>query len=362
MSPVEPPVVEIVAAEDLSDEVGRVSRVRVSVVPGVGLDANPAVPVDGVAVGVVSHQPALRGADAELAGSWVDGRVAGLQTALGAAVAGEVDGLQAAGVAWSSGDVAGLQASFAFSGAGGSVRGLQTSSGANVAMGDVQGAQAAMLNVAHGEVRGLQAGLGNYADAVDGVQASLANVAGDVRGLQLGLLNVADDADGLQLGLVNVARSSKVSIAPLNFVADGLHRIDVFTSDSAVGTLAAKFGSKHVYTLVGAGLTNPDQGWWTFGGGLGIHLPADPLWLEIDQTAWGLASGVLLAPGVHAKLRASAGFQVTKHVAPFAGVSANTWFGDGSVAPRAVGLPEQASRGRERVAWPGVHLGISIGQ
>lgn len=320
---------------------------KVSVLPGVGVAAGADRAIDGLGIGAVSMSPAVTGLDAELGVSWVDGPMSGLQTALGLVVADDVDGVQASlGLTWARGDV-----SLA-----------QLSSGAAVAEGDLRGVQAAAgLGVVGGTATGLQAAPVVVAGGVDGVQAGLLTVGGAVRGAQFGLLNVGRDVNGLQLGLVNVARTSKVSIAPLNFVGDGLHRVDVWASDSAVGSLAVKFGSRHVYTLLGAGWVNPTQPWWTFGGGLGVHLPTGPVWLEIDDTVWSLAAGNVLVPGIHDKLRASVGVDLYKHhLAPFAGVSVNTWYGIGRVAPRAVGLPEYADSTRKVVAWPGVHAGVSF--
>ena len=161
--------------------------------------------------------------------------------------------------------------------------------------------------------------------------------------------------------MVNVARTSDVSIAPLNFVGDGLHRIDLWTSESAVLSGAIKVGSKNVYTLIGAGQVNPTQPWWTFGGGFGLHLPVGPAWLELDDSGWALAQGYLVAPGAYNKLRLQMGVDlVHDHVAPFAGVSVNTWVGDGSVAPRAVGMPESRDPGNHIVSWPGFQVGLSF--
>jgi hypothetical protein len=181
-----------------------------------------------------------------------------------------------------------------------------------------------------------------------------------VDGLQLGLVNVGGDVKGVQLGLVNVARTSQVSIAPINLVADGLHKLDVWTSESAVANAGLKFGSKNVYTLLAVGWVSPTDGWWTWGGGFGVHLGKDPLWLEADATTWGVSRGQVVAPGVHGKLRAQVGLELAEHFAPFAGVSMNTWVGEGSVWPRAIGLPSSPEDEHRVVTWPGFHAGISF--
>ena len=304
---------------------------RLVLVPGVGLAAAPDAAVHGSSFGVYAHAAAVRGLDAQLLGTWVDGEVDGVQAALGLAVAGEVRGAQlSSGVNWSRGDVA-----FA-----------QLSAGANVA---------------EGAVRGVQGSAGvNVAAAVDGMQAAPVNVARAVSGAQLGLVNVGGDARGLQLGLVNVARTSGVSLGLVNLIGDGLHRVDVWASESSVGNVGIKLGSKQVYTLVGAGWVGLEQDFWTFGGGMGVHLGRDRLWVEVDDSVWGIADGVRLAPGIHNKLRIQAGVALHEHLQPFAGVSLNHWIGTGAVWPSAQDLPARITPDKRLAAWPGVHAGISF--
>jgi hypothetical protein len=342
-----PPAAVLASRDEPAPEGRAPVSLKLALVPSVGIAAGADVPVDGVALGVLTMSPSVEGLDLQLAASWVDGKATGLQAAFGATVAGEVEGVQlTSGVAWAVGDVKLAQLSAGAAVAGGTVTGLQAAAGVSVADG-VVGVQSAPVVVAQ---------------RVEGLQAGLLTVGDEVRGVQLGLLNVGRDVDGLQLGLVNVARTSKVSIAPLNFVGDGLHRVDVWASESAVGSAALKFGSKHVYTMLGAGWVNRTQPWWTFGGGFGLHLPAGPAWIELDDSVWSLAAGNVLVPGVHNKLRAQVGVDLVKgHLAPFAGVSVNTWWGLGEVAPRATrGLPEWADPTRSWVAWPGVHAGVSF--
>ena len=272
---------------------------RLSVVPGVGLGAHPDAHVDGFSTGLWSHGASLKGADAQLAVSWTTGEVQGLQGSLAANVSGDLRGLQGSvGVNVADGDVDGAQASTGVNVARGRLRGFQGTAGLNVALGaDSEGVQASSgLNVAR-DLAGVQAAPVNVADHLDGVQA--------------GLVNVGRDVDGLQLGLVNIAKTSDVSIGLLNFIGDGLHRVDIWTSESAVASAAVKFGSKNVYTLLGVGWLNASQSWWTYGAGLGVHLPAGPLWIEVDDSVWSLATGNVLVPGV--SLGAVGKFVVESH-------------------------------------------------
>jgi hypothetical protein len=334
---------------------------RVVLVPGFGLGAHPDANVQGVSLGMWSMADSLEGFDAELVGSWVDGHVAGIQASVAANVAGEVDGAQlATGVNWARGDAA-VQLAAGINVAEGDVNGVQGSAGINIAGGDVQGVQAtAGVNVAK-SIHGLQGTAGvNVADEVQGLQAAPLNVAADVEGAQVGIVNVGGSVEGVQLGIVNVAKHSDVSIGLLNFIGDGLHRVDVWASESAIGTAGVKFGSRHVYTLLGAGWVGPDQPYWTYGGGFGVHLPARPLWVEVDGSVWAIADGGYVLPGLHNKLRAQVGLDIAPHFAPFAGVSMNLWTGYGDVLPRAVGIPSTHNQDEKMVWWPGFHAGVSF--
>ncbi len=357
------PPVAVAAAIPRDDDGSEPVSSRLVFVPGMGWNAAPDRSVTGFSTGIIAHGHDLEGLDAQWVGSWLTGTMSGIQTAMAYTVAQDVHGLQATmGVAWARGDVRVGQASLGVNVAEGAVDGVQLTTGVNVAAEGFDGLQASTgLNLAGGDSEGVQATCGlNIARGFDGVQLGAVNVADDVRGLQLGFLNVGKRVDGVQLGLVNIAETSDVSIAPINFVKDGLHRVDVWASESAMTTVAMKFGSKHVYTLGGAGWVRPDQPWWTFGGGFGVHVQKDQLWGEVDATVWGVADGIRLAPGLHNKVRASVGLEVAPALQPFVGVSLNGWYGTGDIWPRAVDLPSQATPDHRYVAWPGAHVGISF--
>ena len=273
-------------AEDGEEDVA----FRFTVVPGIGWNAQPDATVDGFSTGFVGQAAAVDGVDAQLGLSIVEGRVDGVQASVGLSMAEEIDGLQLSSmVNLVDGEVRVGQLSGAVNVAGGDVVGLQGAGFVNIAGGNVHGVQAAAaVNIAGGEQsEGVQASGGvNIADGIEGIQAAPVNIAETVEGAQAGVLNIGGDVDGLQIGVINVARTSKVSIAPLNFIGDGLHRVDVWSSESAVVSGGLKFGSKHVYTLLAAGWVGEDQPWWTWGGGFGVHIQHDRLWAEIDDSVW----------------------------------------------------------------------------
>jgi len=347
-----------------SDPDADAARFRVTVIPGLGLNADPDSDVDGISVGLVGRAKNVKGVDGQAFLSWIDEDTKGAQLSGFVSVAGgSIEGVQGAGFINYAGD-ADLQGAGFVSVASGDIRYGQLSGFTNIATGNVTGVQGSgFLNIATGEeFKGVQASGGlNVSGDLEGVQAGIVNVGKEVNGVQAGLLNVGEKTSGLSLGLVNVAKESDaVTIAPLNFIGNGIHNIDIWASESSAVTADVKFGGKYIYTLIGAGTVRIDDPWWTFGFGMGVHIPAKLTWLEVDASTWGIASGGQLAPGAHTKLRGSLGLNLSKHFQPFVGASANTWWSDGSVRARAVGLPVgKASKGRI-TSWPGVHAGIQF--
>ncbi|MEZ4237075.1 MAG: hypothetical protein R3F59_13160 [Myxococcota bacterium] len=329
------------------------AAVRLSALPNVGWHAAPDEGLGSFGFGLVSRQTTADGVDLQMIASWVDGRMRGSQISPVVNVAGDVQGLQIAmGANWSRDDVRFSQLSMGANVAEEDVFGFQGTMGANVARGARR--RAGVDGREHRARDGLGRGAGverhqHRAAARRGAGRAL-GLADDIAGVQLGLVNLGRNVDGLQLGLVNVAKTSKVSIAPINLIEDGLHHVDVWVSESAVGAAALKFGSRNMYTLLGVGWVNPKQRWWTFGGGWGVHLQRDDLWIEADDSVWGLANANVLAPGVQNRLRLQGGWALREHLQPFVGASLNTWVGTGAVWPRptdeaASGHGQRAERG-----------------
>ncbi len=285
---------------------------KVSILPGLGFAAASDRPVDGIAVGFVTRSPRVEGLDASLV-TVVDGTIEGGQFGIITVSKGGVQGGQAA---------AGLSIAKGFS------RGLAVSGGIAVAE-SWQGVVAAPMTVV---------------SELDGVQMGMLNVGGSGKGAMVGFVNVAKSLDGPAIGLVNI-------------IGDGMFHVDTWVSESALLSGAVKFGSKTTYTLIGAGWVRPDGPWWTAGWGLGVHLPARFVFVESDITAWMVAEGSLVLPGVHGKLRAQLGLPLAKRFSPFAGASLNGWWGSGDAWPLLVGLPS-SDRQHRVVFWPGLHAGI----
>ncbi len=388
----EPAPVAAIAPEQAED-IDTV-RLRVVMLPGFGMNASGKDAVDGVSVGLAGRAKSIEGVDAQGFLSWVDGDMKGAQlSGFVATAGGSVDGVQASGFVNYAGD-ADLQATGFVNLANGDIRG-QFSGFANVANGEMSGMQGSgFLNVATGkenkgvqgsgflnvagdlkgvqgsgfanvaqDVKGVQATGGlNVAQDVKGVQAGVVNVAKEVNGVQAGVVNVGKKTSGVSVGVVNIAKESDaVNIGLFNFIGNGIHNVDIWSSESSALNADFKFGGKHLYTLIGGGTVRLNDPWWTFGVGMGLHFPASIGWVEVDASSWGIASGRRVASGSHNKLRGTVGLNLSKHLQPFVGASANMWWsGNGDVTARAVGLPsKKAQRGRV-TTWPGVHAGIQF--
>ncbi|RKI64522.1 caspase family protein [Corallococcus sp. AB049A] len=386
--------------------------VNLSLVPSMStntLRAGRAAVENRFALGVVNGGMALGGGLAlGLAGNVYDAEVSGLALALGFNTSGA--------------DVAGAQLSLVTNVAGGAVRGAQATLGLNVANGDVDGVGQLALgaNVARGSLGGMQAALGvnvttadatgvqlslgvnhangtmkgvqftlghnsvakaawgiqgavllNRAPSLTGMQLGLINLGGDVSGMQLGLINIADTVHGMQLGLVNV--SDEVHGAPVGLVSyekKGQLHLEVFGSDVQLTNVALKFGGKHFYTTLLAGLGPDDRiQRFSLGLGLGGHIPlGSRFWVDVDVAAsqvlstrdpFSSASNTLLS-----QARAMLGFQVMPRLAVFAGPTYNvafTW-GEPEFA-KLTTLPVRShniNADTRMQRWPGFQVGVRL--
>ncbi|RYZ34184.1 MAG: caspase family protein [Myxococcaceae bacterium] len=386
--------------------------VNLSLVPAVStnrLRAGDAQVENRFAVGALNGGTALAsGLALGLVGNMYDAEVEGAALALGFNVAGgEVSGAQlsvvtnvarmgvlgaqaALGLNLSNGNVDGVgQLSLGANIARGGMRGMQATLGLNVATQDVTGLQLSLgVNHTNGALHGVQFTLGvnsvagdmtglqgamalNRAHSLTGMQLGLINVGGDVTGMQLGLINVASVVHGVQLGLVNVSQEVHgVPLGLLTFEQKGQFHLEVFGSDLQLTNVALKFGGRHLYTTLIAGL-GPDDRFQRFSLGLGLggHIPlGSRFWVDVDAAGSNVLStdnpfsdntGNLLA-----QVRAMVGFQVMSRFAVFGGPTYNAWFtwGDPGFAKLST-LPVRShdiSATRRVQHWPGFQLGVRI--
>ncbi|RKH02089.1 caspase family protein [Corallococcus carmarthensis] len=396
----------------LSPQGRRMLPVNLSLVPSMStntLRAGRAQVENRFALGVVNGGAALGGGLAlGLAGNVYDAEVSGLAMALGFNTSGaDVSGAQLSLVTnVAGGAVRGVQATLGLNVANGDVDGVgQLALGANVARGALGGVQAALganvttadatgmqlslgINHANGTMKGVQFTLGvnsvataargiqgsvllNRAPSLTGMQLGLINVGGDVSGMQLGLINVADTVHGMQLGLVNV--SDEVHGAPVGlftYEKKGQLHLEVYGSDVQLTNLALKFGGKHFYTTLLAGI-GPDDRFQRFSLGLGLggHIPlGSRFWVDVDVAASQVLSTrdpfSSKSNNLLSQARAMLGFQVMPRLAVFAGPTYNVAFMWGeSEFSKLTTLPVRShtiDADTHMQRWPGFQMGVRL--
>ena len=189
----------------------------------------------------------------------------------------------------------------------------------------------------------------------------------------MGLVNVASEVEGAQVGLVNFARKNNgVSLALLPIVLDGYHRGLLWYSPDSALNLGAKLGTKHVYVVLGVGMTrdNYTNGHREFSStfGIGGHITPvpGPFFLDVDATWTQFAT---LAHWQHEQrvvtsLRIQAGWQFARHFAVIAGPTLNVQGAQSpdDRTPRGVGFAEQVwHRGDYTVRmYPGLVAGLQF--
>ena len=378
--------------------------------PGVRVSGPSDLPVRHHCVlGLVGHSDSLHGLQLSLAGNIAQYEMVGAQVggfyqlsygpARGAQIAWGVNmalgGLRGAQVApfanVSNGDVRGAQVSMVNINRG-SLRGVEAGL-VNVATGDLRGVQAGLVNVLSSDVKdpqtgppnltgpaaessGVQAGLVNLNRGFgmySGAMVGLVNVGRKIRGAQVGLVNFASEVEGAQVGLVNFANKNQgASIALLPIVLDGYHRGLLWYSPESALNLGAKLGTKHVYVVLGVGMTRDryTNGHREFSStfGIGGHVTPvpGPFFLDIDATWTQFAT---IAHWQHEEraitsLRLQAGWQFARHLAVIAGPTLNVQSAQDpdDRAPRGVGFAEQVWHRRDYTfrMYPGLVAGLQF--
>ena len=378
--------------------------------PGVRLSGPSELPVrNHVVLGLVGHSDSLHGLQLSLAGNIAQYEMVGAQIGgfyqlsygpargaqLGWGVNMAMGGLRGAQLAWlaniSNGEMRGFQAALinvnrgSFLGAEaslvnvntGSLRGVQAGL-VNLVKSDVYGVQAGLVNLTGPatESSGAQIGLANANASVamyDGAMVGLVNVARKVHGAQVGLVNVAGEVEGAQIGLVNFARKNDgASIGLLPIVLDGYNHGLLWYSDASVVNLGAKLGTRHVYVVLGAGMTRDryTNGNREFSSSFGIggHITPvrRPLFFDIDAVGTSFAT-LDRWHDEHRQinsLRLQVGWQFAPHFAVVAGPTLNVQVAQNpdDRAPRGIGFAEQVWHRGDYVVrmYPGLVAGLQF--
>lgn len=378
--------------------------------PGVRLSGPSDLPIrNRFVLGVVGHSDSLHGLQLSLAGNIAQYEMVGAQVAgfyqlsygpaRGAQLASGVNmalgGMRGAQLAWlanvSNGDFRGFQAAL-FNISRGSLRGAEVGL-VNVAAGSVRGVQAGLVNLVKSDVHGLQAGLVNLAgpaaesggaqlglanvngsvEMYDGAMVGLVNVGRKVHGAQVGLVNVAGEVEGAQVGLVNFARKNQgASIALLPIVLDGYNHGLLWYSDQSAINVGAKLGTRHVYVVLGAGMTRDryTNGHREFSSifGIGGHITPvrGPLFFDVDLTNTQFATN----GDYHQEkrqlgsLRLQVGWQFASHFAVIAGPTLNLQVAQepDDRAPRGIGFAEKVWHSSDYTVrmYPGLIAGLQF--
>jgi hypothetical protein len=152
---------------------------------------------------------------------------------------------------------------------------------------------------------------------------------------------------------------------------DGYHRGALWFSDASVLNLGAKLGTRHVYVLLGAGMTrdrtNDDRREFSTTLGLGGHFTPlrVPVFFDIDASWTNFWDGARNDEHRQiASVRLQAGWQFASHLAIVAGPALNLQVAEDSTdrAPRGVGWAEQVwHRGDHTVRmYPGLIAGLQF--
>jgi hypothetical protein len=333
----------------------------------------------------------LVGAQITVGANVVGGPGRGLQLSVGGNyVRGPFHGAQiATGLNIVRSDVSGAQIATGLNLAGGRISGLQVASGANIARDDSRGAQiAAGVNLVHA-IRGAQiAGGVNLAGTAEGAQIAPINLASNTNGLQLGVVNLASHGRGLSFGVINLAREHDgETFGLLNLIGNGIHSVAAYATDTMLGNLELKLGSRHLYTgfqfayQPGNDLATGQERFeyssrrWGFGLGIGYRQPLSAgrlRFLEVEASALNVRSSFRSSAfgfesdgdrPMLASLRALLGIGIAGNVSAIVGISANTaiaW--GGRDLDIGSGLLQATQHSGETTVreYPGVVLGLQM--
>lgn len=360
------------------------SALNLSLVPP--LDTNAGVPSHNrLVIGLLARSARLTGLSLSV-GHYVDGEVRGVQLGgVGAINRGELTGVRLAGaLGYTDGPLRGLQMAGVAAGAGGG-RGAQIAGALNLLSGSFSGLQlTGGMNVARGELQGLQiAGAINIARQLTGGQLSVVNIADEVRGGQLGVVNIARKVRGGQVGVVNIADTvDGASLGLVTLVRDGIHQLDVSTSEVGATVLSTVLGSRHVYTRLGFGVLGGADSvpggravvsgspaasghylvQWGFGGRRHIN----ERWFldgELVATQYHRSSGWQPEDAITGSARLLAGVRLVDSFCLVFGPTFNTSVGwNGTDLVTGSGFAESVSRSGQTVVrlYPGAMLGVRI--
>lgn len=235
----------------------------------------------------------------------------------------------------------------------------------NLVVGNFRSAQLGLVNFVGGNFDGFRAGLVNITgNQFKGFEAGLVNAAWrSFEGPQIGLVNFSDKMKGVQIGLVNYAGElDGVSVGLVSIVAkNGQTHGQIWIDETGFVNAALIHGSKLVYNIYHIGM-DVNANLWTYGFGLGVHLPFDPFYANIEVLGSSISHiSVWDGNNTVTTVRAYLGFSVFEHLSFIAGASLryfHSWYG----STPAINPFYNAVRNYDDNSklWPGVFVGVAF--
>ncbi len=235
---------------------------------------------------------------------------------------------------------------------------------ANIDGRDFHGVQLGLVNIDGNNFNGFQAGLVNIiGNSFSGFQAGLANL--DIysfNGPEIGLLNINTEVSGLQLGLINFSTGlNGEAIGLISVVlSNGQTHLEAWADETGFLNIALINGSRTVYNIYTIGIDTAGT-YWTYGLGLGLHIPADPFYINveiIDSSVSHIAAWD--GNNTLGRFRVYAGFSIFEHLSVIAGVSLNyyrNWNGNSAYVP-SFNISKSFADGG--ILWPGIFAGLQF--
>ena len=219
---------------------------------------------------------------------------------------------------------------------------------ANWVSRDLTGLQAGVANVVLGKAVGLQAGVVNYATNLRFAQAGVVNVTGTARGIQLGVVNVAVENEGIPLGLVSIV------------LKGGQTHAQTWYDEMGLINLALIHGTRTVYNIYTAAVDSKFED-AAAGLGMGVHIPLQQLFLNIEGIGSGVATlGNLFDQGeLLARARIYLGYNF-EFLSFIGGASLNylTRLNDTDISLEPFHAYEFGFSSDKHRFWPGLFLGV----
>ena len=160
----------------------------------------------------------------------------------------------------------------------------------------------------------------------------MVNVSGDLTGAQIGVVNIARKMKGTQIGVVNYADElNGAPIGVFSFVRKGQIHVDLWASETSVANVALKTGSKHVYSILAAGIHPSDPYRFSYGIGIGGHIPRGSKFVNVEALGFQVYEDIAEADGwddkTHtiSKIRLIGGWEIKPRISVFAGLIFNVF-------------------------------------